>query len=147
MGRPQRTRQQQLKKGAMYPSCLKIVPLPTAKAGLNGIAVGKDKALWFTEFNTDKIGRLDPQGFFTEYGVLVHGSQPVEITRGNDGALWFTELNADSIGRLTPSGHHKEFPLPTPNAHPVGIVPGTGDSLWFTEAFADNIGLLQVSKS
>jgi virginiamycin B lyase len=59
-------------------------------------------AVWFTESNANKIGRVTTVGqTFTEYPVPTAGSYSFLITSGPDGALWFTEQNANKIGRLT----------------------------------------------
>jgi streptogramin lyase len=64
------------------------------------VAVGPDRALWFTEFNANQIGRLTTDGQFTEYPVPTPKSSPYQIVAGPDGALWFTENDGNKIGRL-----------------------------------------------
>ena len=60
-----------------------------------GITVGPDGALWFTEENGDKIGRITTAGDITEYPIPTVPAAPSEITTGPDGALWFTESGAN----------------------------------------------------
>jgi virginiamycin B lyase len=43
----------------------------------NRIVVGPDGALWFTELNTDKIGRITTRGTLSEYPI---NGGPVGIT-------------------------------------------------------------------
>lgn len=69
--------------------------LPTSYSQPKGIASGPDGALWFTEYNTNKIGRISTSGAITEYPVISAASYPYSITTGPDGALWFTEYHAD----------------------------------------------------
>jgi streptogramin lyase len=63
-----------------------------------GITVGPDGALWFT--NGDEIGRITTTGTVTDYthAGLVGLEQ---ITAGPDGALWFTSQTGSEIGRIT----------------------------------------------
>src|ERR671925_612329 len=62
-------------------------PVPTSGSQPSGITVGPDGALWFTEENKHKIGRITTSGSITEYPVPTVPSGPSEITAGPDGAL------------------------------------------------------------
>jgi virginiamycin B lyase len=107
------------------------------------IVAGRDKALWFTEPNGNKIGRLTTAGRFREFGLPTARSAPLGITAGPDGALWFTESFGGKIGRITAAGKIKEFALPNPDcrslslrcgsAHPITITAGPDGGLWFIE--------------
>ena len=79
-----------------------VVPTPNSQPA--GITVGPDGALWFTEENGHKIGRITTDGAITEYQIPTVPSAPGEITAGPDGNLWFTEFGANppKVGRLTP---------------------------------------------
>src|ERR1039457_940406 len=68
-------------------------------------AAGRDGALWFTEFNSNQIGRITTAGYVTEYPIPTAGSWPIGIVAGPDGALWFTEQLGDKIGRITTAGY------------------------------------------
>ena len=79
-------------------------PIPTAKAGLAGIAPASDGALWFTESTADKIGRIATDGTVTEYAIPTANADPMGITAGPVGAcipqtIYFTEKNA--LGKIT----------------------------------------------
>src|SRR5216683_1046064 len=64
-------------------------PVPTASSNPNGITAGPDGALWFTEFNGNKIGRITTAGGITnEFKIPTANSGPVGIVAGPDGALW-----------------------------------------------------------
>ncbi len=115
----------------------------TPGAGATGITQGPDHALWFTESNSDMIGRIDTSGNVTEYPIPTADSDPTGITTGPDGNLWFTETNADRIGRITPSGVVTEFFMGiSSGAAPDSITKGPDGNLWFTESgpFNDGIG-------
>src|SRR5215469_11432692 len=54
-----------------------------------GIAVGPDGALWFTDQGTNSISRITMSGTVTTYtgqGI----NSPVEITAGPGASMWFT---------------------------------------------------------
>jgi virginiamycin B lyase len=108
--------------------------VPTPDAEPQGIALGPDGALWFTEYNVGNIGRITTAGTVTEYLVPTAYSYPVGITAGPDGALWFAENGGNNIGRITTAGVITEFPLPNYDSHPYGITAGRDGAIWFTEA-------------
>ena len=116
--------------------------VPTANGIPYGIVAGPDGAIWFTEYNTNNIGRL-ALGVFAEYGIPTANSGPTSITVGPDNALWFTEALADKIGRITTSGTITEYPL-TANSAPYAIV-SDGVALWFTESASNKIGKITTS--
>jgi len=105
---------------------------------MGGITAGPDGALWFTEGDADKIGRITTMGVVTEYAVPTLGSDPYDISSGPDGALWFTEHYGYKIGRITTSGVLTEFSMPTMDAWPYGITAGPDGAMWFTE-IADTV--------
>ena len=120
------------------PSTLNTFALPTAGSAPSGIVAGPDGNLWFTEANTDKIGRITPSGVVTEFAIPTPGSSPLSIAAGSDGNLWFTEVNAFQIGRITTSGVVTEFHLPTTGFKPISITAGPDGALWFTDMSANN---------
>jgi virginiamycin B lyase len=112
---------------------LKAYEVPTVGAHPAGIAVGPDRALWFTEIGAHKIGRITTAGVFTEYPVPTPNSVPTDIVAGPDGALWFTEQRAQKIGRITTAGVVTEYPLPpSRRGSPFLIIVGPDKALWFS---------------
>src|SRR5262245_24955851 len=120
------------------PSTLNTFALPTAGSAPSGIVDGPDGNLWFTEANTDKIGRITPSGVVTEFPIPTPGSSPLGIAVGPDGNLWFTEVNAFQVGRITTEGAITEFHLPTASFKPISITAGPDGALWFTEMNANS---------
>jgi streptogramin lyase len=114
--------------------------VPTSNSYPYGITTGPDGNLWFTEQNSNQIGKITPNGNITEYPIPTTGSQPDGITTGPDGNLWFTEQNSNQIGKITPNGNITEYPIPTANSFPIAITAGPDGNLWFTEAGSSNIG-------
>jgi streptogramin lyase len=121
---------------------IKLFDLSSSDAHPAEITSGPDGAMWFTEQDTDKIGRITPDGNVREFPVPTINAYPFAITTGPDGNIWFTEGKPDDksgnrIGRMTPTDDVREFPLPSEGANPVGIVTGPDRNLWFTEYNAD----------
>lgn len=95
----------------------------------NGIAVGSDGNIWFTDYCEDKISRLTPAGKLTQF--TVPGTIRIwGITAGPDGNLWFSDTGQNRIGRITPGGVITEFPV---DWAPVPIASGTDGMLYAGE--------------
>jgi virginiamycin B lyase len=115
--------------------------VPTGGARPYTIVTGPDGALWFTESNANKLGRILPSGLIAEFPVPTADSGPYGIAVGADGNIWFTERFADQIARFSPTTHLlTEFPIDTPFAQPWEIAPGPDGKLWFTEEDVHQVG-------
>ena len=99
-----------------------------------GITAGPEGNLWFTEWGTNKIGRITPSGQITEFALPSASTHPTSITAAPEGDLWFTEASGkDKIGRITPAGEVIGFAVPV-GEEPEQIVAGPEGDLWFTAA-------------
>lgn len=122
---------------------VKEYPIPTQNAGADGIAVGPDGALWFTEIAIGGIGRLGAGGF-TSYPVPE--ANPHSIVTGPDGALWFTDPFDGRVGRITTGGGVTQFDMPPcPGCGPyeegaTAITSGPDGALWYARPAANAIG-------
>jgi virginiamycin B lyase len=106
---------------------------------------GPDKALWFTEFAGQNIGRIPmtatSAGQISEHHVpqpnpswyTGNGANPNWIARGSDNNLWFTDNGGGAIGRITPSGTVTAYNTFEQPSYGGSIAPGPNDTLWFTE--------------
>ena len=74
-------------------------PVPTSQSQPSGIVSGPDGNLWFTEYLTNKVGRITPSGSIYDFPVVPVARQPVSIIVGPDANLWLTALNSTSIMR------------------------------------------------
>ena len=61
--------------------------------------MGPDTNLWFTDINSNSIGRITTTGSVTHIAVPTPG-QNDGITPGPDGNVWFTELSASKVARV-----------------------------------------------
>ena len=104
---------------------------PTPNSGPRALATGADGNIWFSEYKTNRIGRITPKGVITEFPLPRPNSGPGDITMGPDGALWFVELSGgidgvrtdgNRVGRITYDGKVIEYPIPA-GAHPPSTLP------------------------
>ena len=117
-----------------------LVPSLSAFSLDEGITVGPDGKIWFTESNVRKVGRLDPAtGVVTEFD-MGSARAPLSITRGPDGNLW-AGTNA-GLARITTAGIVTHFDLPQAqgNDEVFGITSGADGHIWFTLGFALGLG-------
>ena len=120
--------------------------IPTANSEPEGITLGPDGNMWFTEAAANQIGRIDLKGNITEFVVPQPLSSPVDIVSGADGALWFTEESGfpEGIGRVTTGGVFTGFAPDCGGGQPCSLTPrgiaATADGLiWFTDSNSNSI--------
>lgn len=123
--------------------------IPTPASNPRGIA-GVD-TIWFTEYDGNKIGRLEPAapGGIVEFPIPTFASGPFGITtdwddRSGTGGAWFTENVGNKIGRINAVGAISEYPIPTPDSGPTAIE-AAEDALYFTETRGNRIGRITRS--
>jgi len=106
--------------------------------GPQDITSGPDGNLWFTEFWSNRIGRMTPAGALTEFPIPTADSGPRGIVTGPDGNVWFVEssFNDTAIARITTAGDVTEYPLggsAIDQLQPNEIVAGPDGNLWFSQ--------------
>src|SRR6266704_1349345 len=113
----------------------KTLTLPSAP---NDLALDAHGDVWFTEFNADRLGRLDPRtGQMQQYPLTAKQSveklAPYGVAVDPEGSVWFTESSADHIGRLDPStGDIRLFAPPGPPIAPMEIASDAHGIIWTT---------------
>ena len=65
--------------------------MPTPEPRPDGIAVGPDGTLWFTENGGNKIGRITPEGAITEFPCRPRRQPATGSRPAPTAAIWFTE--------------------------------------------------------
>jgi virginiamycin B lyase len=109
--------------------------LPSAP---NELALDAHGEVWFTEFNADRLGRLDPKtGHIQNYPLSskpsVQTLYPYGVTVDRQGNVWFTESGRNQLGRLEPrTGAIHVFSVPDPQALTMEIASDELGSLWVT---------------
>ncbi len=120
----------------------KTLSLPSAP---NELALDSHGAVWFTEFNSDTLGRLDPHtGLMQHYPLSTTRSiqtlYPYGVTVDPGGMVWFTEMSNNRIGRLDPAtGRVRFFTAPGPGIPLMEIACDSHGIIWAT---AFSAGLL-----
>ena len=121
-------------------------------APADGITLGPDGALWFTEFSsggTSRIGRMTTDGNLTNQFSLTSGSGPGDITPGppGDNRLWFTQSNG-RIGAIpisASSGSDVSYFPPSGGLNDPAGITASGTGLWFTEPGANQIRRIETN--
>lgn len=121
----------------------------------NSIVAGPDGALWFTEWDGNKIGRITTSGSITEFANgITPMSNPSIIRVGPGGNLWFSESNGSppgctrsAVAKITTAGVVTEYSGGIDAcADPYGIVSAPDGNIWFIGAF-DGQGLYKLAPS
>ncbi|HYL26631.1 MAG TPA: Virginiamycin B lyase [Candidatus Nitrosotalea sp.] len=118
---------------------LQLFNTPTSFSWPDYIVRGPQHALWFSEFYSDKIGRVAMNGKMTEFS-LPDNTDIEGITAGADGNIWFTAPGAAQIGRMTPQGTVTTFPIEASNPSPRGMTLGPDGNVWYVEFYDGYIG-------
>ncbi len=113
----------------------KTLTLPSAP---NELVLDSHGMVWFTEFNADRLGRLDPHtGLTQQYPLAAKKSVqtllPYGITVDPQGMVWFTEASSDHLGRLDPAtGRIRFFTMPGPDVPLMEIASDAHGIIWAT---------------
>ena len=105
-----------------------------------GITVGSDGNLWFTE--QARVARITPTGAISEFTLPIEEDTLLYAIAGlPDGILWFTDQGGGKVDKITTSGAITEYKVTPKYKWLGGIVLGPDGHVWFTAA-----GLNQVMK-
>lgn len=130
--------------------------IPASPWGITAGPTSDPNSMWFTELNSNKIGRLDlGTDAFAEFTIPnpvcavdigVFSTRPEGITAGPDGNLWFTETcqQNERIGEVTTTGSFTQYAITT-GSDPEHITSGPDGALWFTEQFASQLGRITTA--
>ena len=115
----------------------KTFAVPTLQAGVEGIAVATSGAVWFTESNVPKVGRLLPDGRIEEHAVPDQ-LEGYLMQAAPDGSIWFTThggqygLWQPYLGRIASDGSITVHAIKSKNGlAPVSIGLGPRGRIWF----------------
>jgi virginiamycin B lyase len=124
------------------------LPLPSQP---DGITVGPDGALWFTEFAGNSIGRITTAGAITHYPLPQGNGSPTDIAVGPDNRIWFTEESPSNsrIGIIDPAlavdgASNGIIEFERPGTEPAGIA-ASGASMWFTQFALNKVEQISLS--
>src|SRR6202011_2974588 len=108
-------------------------PIPTPGTIIADIAGGRTPALWFTEFEAGKVGRIGTSGEITQFPLPAQTYGPVGIALGADGDMWFTLFNQAKVGRITQTGVISEFDISFTGERPELISAGADGNIWVAD--------------
>jgi virginiamycin B lyase len=104
----------------------------------NELALDGQGGVWFTEFNANRLGRLDPRsGHIRHYPLSaqarVQTLYPYGVSIDRHGMVWFTEAGTNQLGRLDPlTGALHLFAVPVPTALLMEVATDGQDTIWVT---------------
>src|SRR5215471_13079191 len=114
-------------------SQFKSFRIPTNNSQPEGITLGPDGNMWFTEASgfPEGIGRVTTSGVFTGFvpkcaggqpcvvgGIPVNSLTPTGIAATPDGLIWFTDRGFNSIVKLDPATEIMTFFVIPSNGQP-----------------------------
>ena len=118
---------------------------------IKDIAVDSTGNIYYTEYASNKIGRLTPAtNTITEWNIPTDDSGPYSINfDAVSGNIYFTEYASNKIGRLTPATNTiTEWTIPTDDSGPTEIVSDSSSpAVYFIEDKTDKIGKLDFANS
>ncbi|MBQ62108.1 MAG: hypothetical protein CMQ19_08530 [Gammaproteobacteria bacterium] len=115
--------------------------IPTPNSNPQGLSVGLNGDIWFSEPNANQIGRFS-SGFFEEYKVPTAFSNPGDTAVDDQGNIWFAQRAANRLGVLYPElNRFDEALVPTIGALPHAIELDDDGRVWFLEYRGNKVGV------
>jgi len=135
--------------GAARGAVFKEFPVPTPASDPEGITWDYGGNIWFTEFEGNKIGRIDRDTqALTDFPVPTPSAGPasiISVLTATSSEMWFTEFRGNRIASLSRAGVITEYRLPSSSSGPRVIVENVDGGLWFTEFEGNRIGRITRS--
>ena len=100
--------------------------------GAYGIYTDSKNNLFFCDFPSDKIGRVDAKtGAVSFYQIPTPDSRPRRGRMDAEDRLWFVEWRTDKVGMLdTKTGVFKEWPVPSQYSAPYDATVDKNGEIW-----------------
>jgi len=114
------------------------------------VAVDSSGHIWFTEPNSNAIGRLTPGSTpgWQQWTIPTANAIPYDLVVDKHGNIWFTERGASKIGFFNTSTYtFVETPTPTAGSDPYGITLAASEKIWFAENAVPKIGSFTLTAS
>ena len=104
-------------------------------AGPRRLNLDRNQNVWFTEYNVNKIARLDHDtGKITEWSVPTPNSGPYDIVVDRRGMIWFDEFTANKVVHFDPTtAQFTEYPLPGQDSQVRKITMDQNGAIWLSE--------------
>ncbi len=130
-----------------------LYDIPTPASLPQGVALGSDGAIWFTETSAHKLGRIDPiTHIITEFSLSttkVPLPFPGSMDTKRDGNLWILNgfLQAgDTVTRFDPRTHLSTTIQLSAAAGPCDNDVADKSTLWFGEFSSRRIGRINIPR-
>ena len=125
------------------------LPNPYVNGSINpiGIVIDNDGYIWYTQFRTSLLGRLDPSsGQIVEFstGTLTAGTY--QLVKDRWGDIWTIQFRADRLIEINPTDLEIwEFTIPTQNSFAQTLTSDANGNIWFIERDSSKLGFFNMS--
>ncbi|HXV08506.1 MAG TPA: hypothetical protein VD791_10790 [Burkholderiales bacterium] len=119
---------------------MRAFDIPTRGSAPSDIRVDAQGVVWFLEFRSNKLGRLE-DGKFQEFELAEHNVAPTGLAVAPDGAVWFGMLRTGSLGRFQ-DGKIRTVKLPRENARPYSVTVDAAGNVWYAD-ISGYVGMLR----
>ena len=117
--------------------------IPTANANPQGITLGENGNMWFTEYNTSKVAEVTPGGSISEFGTLFGSDDPQMLIDRGDGSVWYAGFGGNHVGYVDEfNGVSGETTLPTADSGPWDLAEAADGNLYVSENSNDDMARL-----
>jgi virginiamycin B lyase len=110
--------------------------VPTNRAQPYGMVVDSKGTVYFDEFGTNKLAKIDPTTMeISEYVLPDTMARPRRISISSDDLLWYSDFATGHLGRFDPkTGKATEWLSPGgPKSRPYGMTI-INDIVWYSES-------------
>jgi virginiamycin B lyase len=127
---------------------IRLVESPTVNSRPYGVRLDSKGIPYFDEFNSNKIGRADPQTLvIQEFTLPDPAARPRRIAIGKDDTVWYGDYARGYLGHLDPkTGKVEEFKSPGgPESRPYAIDVTADGAIWYVETGDDKNMLVRFN--
>ena len=135
--------------GTLDPSkpdgAIRLVESPTVNSRPYGVRLDSHGVPYFDEFNSNKIGKADPQTLvIQEFELPNKAARPRRIAIGRDDTVWYGDYARGYLGHLDPrTGKVEEFKSPGgEDSKPYAIDVTADGAVWYVETGDDAKNIL-----
>jgi virginiamycin B lyase len=124
---------------------IKLIEAPTLNSRPYGVRLDSQGTPYFDEFNSNKIGSMDPKTMVVrEYPLPNKDARPRRIAIGKDDTVWYGDYARGFVGHLDPkTGKVEEFASPGgPESMPYAIDVTPDGAVWYVETGNDDKNML-----
>ena len=125
------------------------LPNPYVNGSINpiGIVIDDEGYIWYTQFRTSLLGRLDPSsGQIAEFSTGTLTSGTYQLVKDRWGDIWTLQFRADRLIEINPTDLQIwEFTIPTQNSFAQTLAPDPSGDIWFIESGSSKLGFFNMS--